>query len=126
MQKYYSMYLQITDGFKHLNHFKSNIHFTLARRFAQVKTSGDITVCLAEVWADICCSVLSFSCLCFVHVLKFFFLFECVHAIIVFLNIKKHQKNNNRICTIVENNIEKAKHLSELQQNVRKYEYPNQ
>ena len=38
-----------------------------------------------------CCSVLSFEYLCFVHVLSFFFLFECVHVIFVLLNIKKQK-----------------------------------
>ena len=37
----------------------------------RISTSGDINSCLAEVWADMCCFVLSFAYLCFVHVLTF-------------------------------------------------------
>ena len=55
-------------------------------------TSGDVTLCLAEVWADMCSFVLSFVCFCFVHVLTFFFSLECVHVIFVLMIIKKKLK----------------------------------
>ena len=52
-----------------INYYEHSLHIF---NISKVQTSGNITVCLAEVWADMCCSVLYFACLCFCPCLKIF------------------------------------------------------